>query len=287
MTTAFKELAGSPEETFAEGGMRATRTFLCAWSERYAFVRDLLGSGYGLGGSSGTNYPGTANVRPTRVQLKAFTDDVVPQTLTTLTDGPNAYVSFAKVTAEYQTVVDKLPGGEEITLAERTWMTYRAAGAAEAVVVTGDNHKWNASDENTNDPDLLVIQRIPVVEHHLMWHNVLLPPKAAIDAEVGKVNSATWHDFAAETMLFDTWDAEKEFALLDDNSEVVTAWKLTYVFRERRVQLPNGGVGGWNHYYRTRPAANMGWDILKNTNGDRPYERTDTFDSLFQYAEVQ
>ena len=287
MSTWFRELAGSPKERFAEGGMAATRIFLCNYSERYAFVRDILGSGYGIGGTSGVVYPGMTNVRPTRVQTEPFTDDVQQQTLATLEDGPNTYASFAKVTVEYQTTVATLPGGGTITLQERTWLTYRAGGAAEAVVVTGENHKWNDDESRANDPDLLVMQRIPVVEHHLTWHNVLIPPKAAIDADVGKVNSAAWHGFTAETMLFDTWDAEKEFALLDDNSEVVTTWMLTYVFRERQVQLPNNAVGGWNHYYRTKPQAKMGWDILKDVNGNRPYRGSTTFDSLFQYAEVE
>ncbi len=287
MPTAFKELAGSPRERYAEGGMAATRTFLCAWSDRHAFVRDILGDACGLGGAYGVTYPGHIMVRPTKVELEPFTDDVTPQVMTDMGTELNAYNSFAKVTVDYQTVDIKLPGNQEIELQERTWMTYRVAGAVEAIVITGGNHTWNGTGDRAKDPDLLMMQRVPIVEHHITWHNVLDPPKAAIDANVGKVNSAVWHGFAAETMLFDTWDADKEFALLDDNSEVFTAWKLNYVFRERRVPMPNNATGGWNHYYRTKPMANMGWDILKNVNGDRPYLSTAVFDSLFKYTETQ
>lgn len=272
--------------------MAATRTFQCNWSQRYAFVRDLLGTGYGIGGTAGVIYPGKNLVRPTKVDLEPWTDDVQQQTLATLEDGPNTYASYAKVTVDYQTTTDRLPGGGSITLQKNTWLTYRVGGAVEAVVITGDSHKWNADGQRVNDPELLLLQRVPVVEHHLAWHNVLLPPKAAIDASVGKVNSGDYHGFADETMLFDTWNADKEFALLDDGSEVVTAWKLTYVFRERRVNIPGVGgaaatTGGWNHYYRTKPRASMGWDILRDVNGNKPYLQTPDFDKLFRYAETE
>ena len=292
MTVPFKELAGSPSETFADGGMSAVRMFLVAWSDRRQFVRELLGSAYGLGGTAAVRYPGTQLVQPVRVDVKAFTDDVTPQVLTDLETGLNAYDSFAEVTAQYQTVADKLPGGETIDLQERTWLSYRASGAAEAVVITGENHEW-ADGVRTKDPELLLLQRVPIVEHHLDWHNVLDPPLAAIHANVGKVNIAAWHGFAAETMLFDAWSADREFALLEDGTDVVTAWKLSYVFRERRVNIPilqpAGGsiTGGWNHYYRTKPQADMGWDVLKDVNGHKPYigvESTE-FDKLFKYIE--
>jgi hypothetical protein len=285
MATWFRELTGSPKERFAEGGMAATRIFQCNWSERFAFVRDILGTGYGIGGTAGVNYPGTNRVRPTKVEMEPFTDDVEPQTLPTLEDGPNTYVSFAKVTVDYQTALDKLPGGGTIDLQERTWLTYRVGGSVEAVVIFGDNWKWN-DGQRVNDPELLLLQRIPVVEHHLMWHYVLIPPKAAIDANVGKVNALEWHGFAPQTMLFDTWDAEKEFVLLEDGNELVTAWRLNYVFRERRIHIGNN-VGGWNHFYRTKPRDQMGWDRLVDVNNNPAYELAIDFDVLFKYAEVE
>ncbi len=293
MATWFRELAGSPKERFAEGGMAATRTFQCNWGERYAFVRDILGSGYGIGGTSGTNYPGNERVRPTKVESEPFTDDVQQQTLATLKDGPNTYASFAKVTVEYKTTVDKWPDASEIDLQERTWLTYRVSGAVEANVITADNHRWKGDGAKVTDPELTMMIRTPVVEHHLTWHNILLPPVAAIRANLGKVNSAVWHGFPTETMLFDTWSAEKEFALLDDNSEVITTWKLSYVFRERTVHIPvrppmaAAAMGGWNDYYRTKPRASMGWEKLEDVNGNPAYPGTADFDKLFRYAETE
>jgi hypothetical protein len=50
MTVAFKELSGSPSETFAPEGMAARRRILVAWEDRFSMLVELLGTG-------GSGYP--------------------------------------------------------------------------------------------------------------------------------------------------------------------------------------------------------------------------------------
>ncbi len=105
MTIAFKELAGSPIESYGPDGVQAERRLLCAWDERRLLVQQLLGDGYEFGGSSRATYPGTDNVVAMRARVEAFGDDVVKQSLTQLTEGLNAYHGFAKVTISYELLV--------------------------------------------------------------------------------------------------------------------------------------------------------------------------------------
>jgi hypothetical protein len=103
MTVAFKELTGSPKETFDANGMKAERYLICAWPDRNAFVEEILGEGYQSGITNPVSYPGASGVLAAQVQVEPLTDDMVKQNLTSLTEGLNAYQGFAKVTIKYET----------------------------------------------------------------------------------------------------------------------------------------------------------------------------------------
>jgi hypothetical protein len=102
MTVAFKELAGSPIEKFSSIGMQAQRVLVCAWNDRRALVEELLGEGYEYGATNPACYPGVALVVVTNVRVEPFGEDMLKQTLTSLTEGLNAYTGFAKVMIDYK-----------------------------------------------------------------------------------------------------------------------------------------------------------------------------------------
>jgi hypothetical protein len=103
MTTAFKELPGSPKENYGPNGMTAERQLICAWQDRNAFVQEILGEGYQSGITNPVSYPGVTTALAAQVAVEPFMDDMTKQNLTSLTEGLNAYQGFAKVTIKYET----------------------------------------------------------------------------------------------------------------------------------------------------------------------------------------
>ena len=73
MTILFKELAGSPTETYGSAGMKAQRRLLCAYEDRLAAVAVLLGQGSVFGGRSPASYPGPSDGgAPCEVRVEPF-----------------------------------------------------------------------------------------------------------------------------------------------------------------------------------------------------------------------
>lgn len=285
MTVPFKELAGSPIETYGSGPMKATRTLMVAWDQKENFLRELLGTFVPQGGEGVAPYPGRPSVIPVRVRVEPFTDDITeqdPVEFTDVSEQLNTYNSFALFTVEYEHVTHSWPGIEEFTLEKWTYLTHRRSGGAEAVVHRATSFRELGEDANLTDANQVFMQRIPIVEHHYAWHYVVDPPFATIEDNIGKVNDAVWHGFAKDTILFDTYSMDIEFVILDDGSRPITLWRLNYVFRERRVHLPAGGVGGWQHVFLNEPN-NVGWAEVTQPNGDPLYERTGALDNLFIY----
>ncbi len=103
MPTPFKELPGSPLESYDITGMKAERQLICAWQDRNALVAEILGPGYQTGVLTPISYPGVSTALAAKVQVEPLTDDMVEQSLGGLTDGLNAYQGFAKVIVKYET----------------------------------------------------------------------------------------------------------------------------------------------------------------------------------------
>jgi len=103
MSVSFKELPGSPQESYDSNGMKAQRQLICAWSDRNALVQEILGAGYQTGVPNPIAYPSVPTALAAQVQVEPFMDDMTKQNLTSLTTGLNAYQGFAKVTIKYET----------------------------------------------------------------------------------------------------------------------------------------------------------------------------------------
>lgn len=293
MITVFKELSGSPVEEWGAGGMRAKRQFLVAWDERVQFVNEVAGTG-AIGGNGPLTYPGSPSVIPVGAKSRPFGKDLVQKAMTDLSEDLNEYLNFALIDVNYQYAAYSWPGAELIELQEHTYLTYRATGGAEAFVHKTANWSWDPSGSpDATDDQAFFTQRIPIIDHHLTWHNVGQIPTAAIRGNVGKVNASLYKGFfEPETLLFDTYEINQDFIVLDDGTTPAPRQSITYLFRERQVQVPQAGVPqfpflikGWNFVYRT-DKGNRGWAKLYDENGDTPYPTTDNFDDLFQYSQV-
>jgi hypothetical protein len=247
MTVPFKELAGSPIETYSTAGAQAERRILCAWEDRRAMAAELLGNGYEYGGQDRSAYPGHASLVATQVRIEPFHARPDDQgAFDEITAQLNSYNGqYAQLTVGYESAEAVVPASapaSALTLEPGTRVSYRVDFSEEQTVVS-------------QLPDEAVVVVTPILEHHLTWHRVSGPPWDAIRASIGCVNEIEFLGAAAETLLFDGVKADREFLGIDDRGEPQYAWRLHYVFKEKAVKQVSGSemsveTCGWNHVRR-------------------------------------
>ena len=285
MPIPFKELAGSPIETFGPEGMKAERRLLCAYEDRHAVVAALVGDGYAVGGGPRAPYPGRPDVAAIRVRVEPFHKKPDDQgEFDDLTADLNSYsLQFVELLVNYEILGSQghpaVPKSEPGTI-----LTYRMDRAGENVTLPPYALRW-AADLATPLADAAApVVRIPIVEHHLTWHYVVRPPWEAIRRCTGAVNADAMLGAAAETLLLDGVKAERQLAGLDDLQQTRFGWQLSYVFREKAVKVLVGdAVYGWNHGFGSPPNPEACWDRLVDQNGFALY-RTVDFGPLLEFG---
>jgi hypothetical protein len=287
MTIAFKELAGSPTETYGPRGLKAVRRVLCAWEDYRALVGELLSNSYVSGDFTlSAPYPGYDQVVAAQVKVEPFqANPNDSRGFTDITANLNSYSGqFALLTVTYELLVlvgskDRMP-----TLQQGTFLTYRMDFSSQSVAMPGYSLHWDNVPDAPIPPESNPILRVPVVEHHISWHRVDDPPWTAIRNCIGCVNSSTFLGAPADTVLFDGATAGKEFVSLSDLSEPQYSWKLTYVFKEKAVKYSGDppAIYGWNDSYRSLPADSPGYDRLLDANDGPLYADVD-FSNLFLF----
>lgn len=284
MTTAFKELAGSPREVFGPEGMQAQRQLVVAWEDRHALVAQLLGDGYQFGVDAPAAYPQRSAVVAMRVAVAPWPPAPDAQgTFNDVTAQLNSYSGkFAQLTVDYELLDTALGRGDLPDPVEGTYLTYRMDFGGEYLRVSGQSLSWQSDATLPVPPEAVPTLRVPIIEHHITWHRVVSPPWAAIRAATGAINVAAFLGAAPETLLFDGAAAVKQFLGVDALQQPKWGWRITYVFRERAI-LWAGTTCGWNHRYRALPPGSPGWDRLVDISGHGLYRTTD-FSALFQFA---
>ena len=284
MSVPFRELAGSPQETFSPEGLRAQRRIVTAWADRHAMVAELLGEGVGPVGWRPASYPGRPFVAAARVGIEPWPpspenqgefDDVASQL--------NAYGGmFALLTVDYE-VLDEGESRADLPATEAdTFLTYRMDFGAEYEPWPAQSLRWMSDATLPVPPGAVPALRVPLTEHHVTWHRVAYPPWQAIRACVGTVNAFAFLGAPAETVLFDGATAEKQFLGIDASQQPKFGWRITYIFREKAIHV-GGSVLGWNHRFRHVPHGDAGWDRLVDAAGNAMY-RTSDFVPLFFFA---
>jgi hypothetical protein len=284
MTIAFRELAGSPLETFAPEGMKAQRRLVAAWEDRHALVAELLGQGYALGGPAPAAYPGRPRVSAARVRVEPWPPSPDNQgAFTDVAAQLNSYSGqFALLTIDYELFEEDAARGDLPSIEPDTFLTYRMDFGAEYEQWPAQALRWVSDPSLPVPPDAVPVLRVPLAEHHVTWHRVLNPPWAAIRQCVGTVNGAAFLGAAAETVLLDGATAEKQFLGVNELHVPQYGWRINYVFREKAIWVGES-VCGWNHRFRHVPHASPGWDRLTDAAGGAVYRATD-FAPLFLFA---
>ncbi len=279
MPVPFKELGGSPTESYGLDGFQAERRFLIAWEDRDAFAVDVLGVVTEYGGRTWASYPGKSSVFAVSLHYEPFDPNGLdPQAFTDLTTDLNSYSnSLAKAVVKYRTVNlrDRTDGPEnEIG----TYLTYRMSYATVEEPITPQGWVWVDQPTLPAPEDLALVKVVPVTEHELVWQQVVRPPWDTIRQLQGKLNSTEFLSCPAGTLLFVGAKANKLYRSGFDAGESDFCWEIAYLFREKAIKQ-GGQTYGWNHAYRDDPA---GWAEL--TNGSSLLYDTAEFLPLFQSA---
>lgn len=282
MTTPFKELAGSPRESFGPDGMTAQRRIVVAWEDRHAMIAELLGEGYAFGSAGCTAYPGFAGIAAMQAKVEPWPetpDDQGPQGDVAVQ--LNGYAGkFALVTIDYEWLDQAAGRGDLPAVAAGTWLTYRMDFGGERIALAGEALRWQSNAALPVPAGAAPLVYVPIIEHHITWHRVALPPWEAIRALSGTVNGSGFLGAAPETVLFDGAAAVKQYLGTLSGGRPATGWKLSYVFREKALYR-GASVYGWNHHYRSVPQDMPGWDRLIDGVGATSYPTGD-FLLLFQ-----
>ena len=287
MSIAFKELAGSPTETYGPSGLKAVRRVLCAWEDYRALVGELLANAYLTGSFTvSAPYPGFHQLVAAQVKVEPFqANPNNGSPFTEITADLNSYSGqFALLTISYELLVleYRLPNVQS-----GTYLTYRMDFSKQTVALPGYSWKWESEPGAPVPPESNPVVQVPVIEHHLSWHRVDNPPWTAIRGCIGGVNGGEFLGAAPETVLFDGATAAEEFVSLGDGNAPQFSWKLNYVFKEKAVKYSYGfadapTICGWNHSYRALPSGSPGFDRLLDTNGSPVYPEVD-FSTLFLF----
>ena len=121
---------------------------------------------------------------------------------------------------------------------------------------------------------------MPVEELTLTWHRVPSPPWDMIRDLRGKVNSSTFLNHPAGTVLFLGARTERDFQVIGTG-----LWRLAYRFRVKEVEstATAGTLYGWNRFYREQADASEHWLEIKDEDENRPY-RSGNLNQLFQFG---
>ncbi len=230
MTPPFHELAGSPVETYGPEGLTARRTLACAWADRAAMVRTLLGDAYPFGDGDRAAYPTAPAAVAMRVRVEPLMHDPAGQPLAGLSDGLSAYRGFARVTVDYEMLADPaagLPESEPGTL-----LAHRIEPAEEHVLLPGDALAWPGNPAAVFSADARGTVRLPATRHRLAWYRVVRPPWPVIRSSTGALSQAEFLGATAGTLLFEGAVARREFLRLSELHAAEHVWRLEYSFRE-------------------------------------------------------
>ena len=257
MTQCFKELAGSPEESWGRGGFRATRRIVVPWANRRAMALEVVGDGYEFDSNGAAEYPDIEYVKGVGVTSKPFVaspdnqgafDDIATEL--------NSY-DLAELTLEYESIpamTVEWPGVDP-----DTFLTYSMDFGGDTMTLPKQALKWQVDPNIPVPEEIKAVLRLPIIEHRLSWTRVISPPWDAIRSLVGKVNFLPFIGLGAEQLLFDGCRSTRDFITFDELNAPQYGWKLDYIFRQRTIHGGGadvfgrnglgGGVGGWNHFF--------------------------------------
>jgi len=139
MAVAFKELAGSPVETYTPEGMKAQRRILVAWEDRHAMVAELLGDEFEFGGRPQAHYPNRNGVVAMDVRLEPWPECPDEQgAFSDITTDLNSYSGkYTQIVVDYE-LLDMTGSRPDLPDVEAdTFLIYRMDFGGEYIELPG------------------------------------------------------------------------------------------------------------------------------------------------------
>jgi len=278
MSIPFAELEGSPTIQLSPGGTTATRVFRVEWDHWQTFAERLTGGWRRVNGQyrhiPPLPFPGLSNVVVDSVQVAPFDPrNPAGETVLSAANGLNRYpAAGAKLTVQYKSaVIDDTGDSGEVTKPEvqrGTILTYRADVNVSTVHIPGRAWHWDITGNPKVPDDVNPGLVMPTGSYLAHWDRVASPPWAAMRGLRGKVNSSSFFDAPAGTLLFLGAKASRKFEFLRNAS----LWTIEYAFEERAVP--------WNRFFHQESNA---WIEIADAGDNPPYAAAD-FSSLFQFG---
>lgn len=251
---ACEELPGSKEGNYGRDGARATRVFKCDWGDRGEAVAALLGATSGVGEASTWE-------RPLRFSASSYlyVANVNVKGWKQIAEGSDG-IEYEKaiLTVSYEPL-DHDPDDDDD---DHRWATVSSKSRVEFLQIPGWGLRWH-SDGEKFDEDAPATHAVIVKDIVIARYNVRSLPITALDAATGKLNSASFINKAAKTLLFAGWDYERSI------NETGQASLFTVTIELKWRKYP------WDQAYRP----GTGWAQYETTAGTAPFETTD-FNSI-------
>ncbi len=221
MVVTFRELAGSPRETFSTNGTVAERTLVCAWSDRLALVNEILG------GTTKSVYPAASGVFAVSVMTEPLADEQIAGAFSSLNAGVNSNADFAKLIVHYESAPTAKSSGETTA-----YLTYRREVRREAAAFPGGSVYLPQHPATAFPTEASGAVSFPIVVHRLTWGTTVNPPWEAIRACRGAVNASAFLGVPTGRLIFDGAEAKRTFDNLNGLANSNFGWSLEYIFRE-------------------------------------------------------
>ena len=279
---SFRELPGSPEESFSEsGGPTVVRRLLVPYNQRLARAAEL----------SNVLYPHFPDCRVVAMTLSPFFgEQSVPSGPAVLNPGinsneyfnKNGTPQFALLTVNYgPDFTDKIWSIGKPDFREGTELRHQITGGGEFYELPSSATRWEDGQgdggEDEETPAVLesneTVLRISKNLITIQWDFVDEVPVARFEELTGKLNSTQFLSSPPETILFNEYNIEETFKAQPIDSHTN---RVSCVFERRAIPTP-GGIVGWNHDYREEPA---GWVRLLLADGEPRYD-TEDFSLMF------
>ena len=248
MSYTAKEMNGSGVEKGNADGQSATRVYhVTPYSARKQFVLDKLGYRRKAGDSFQEQEPAAfASDEPNLKAVSYVIEGLGKPSQDSFGDA--TYDGGAKITIEFSTRPEEVFAEESLSF------------SAKSIPLEKESLEWASDSEQLAAADAQVSKQ--VVQGEIVITRMKVPDfdKSSILSALGKVNSVTWNDAAAETLLFVGARTQRTHT-----AEGVQTRDVELVF----AYDPNG----WNNAFRASTGA-FAAVRTKNGNADL-YESTD------------
>jgi len=251
VTVTYQEMSGSPQVGLDEAGFTATRQLLCAWTDAFTLITQLLGS-VALNSSGQPVYlnpeafPGIPSARVRKCAYEPYQGEQ-QGALNNGVDLSVATYRMAKVTVQYATPTFD-PGDPGQPSTTEAFITETLTPSVSFLTISPQDAFWDSSQTVRLDFQTPLAVAIGQMEYIYQRRRLPDPLPSQLFSFVGKCNSATVtstrlnYTFPAETLLYVGSELSRETVILPNGATSVKAWDVKQRYKYRQFS--------WNEFFK-------------------------------------